>query len=506
MSLIVFKDKKSLLTANVDLTNFFGDVTPPLSGLELELKLKAEKKNKKKKTNFNAMPEDVIPIYHKEGISEVERTRENNEAYIKTISKFPFEQEEANALVGEEITIHIYNPEYDKKGNLKKDDDIGGSYNRPDIDYEYEEEVLEKDLPFCTSPLQMSGEGEGEADYGIIRYVLKLVKDSDKDEILKVEEEFTKIQKELSAYKEQKHKCFFICRIYLLNTSNLTIEDSTVEEAFVWIKRWESDREWKDEKEKYFQVSSGEINQCYPLQVIYPETFFVTVQFHAVKKIIGLFDQHYLIGETKIDLERRYFHPHYRSKLENYKTFKQIPVESRTIQLNKQARGAVRMWVELLEKHREHELLPEILLPNTMDRYEMRLIIWNTRDIPPIDGGKVDILVKVLFNDLENDVEQQTDVHSDSKDGNGKFNWRIVIPFKYPNSKTSITISVFDNNLVGSNEMICSNVINIKKYLNRVHRTKTAVEFPRDWLPLSNISFSKLFFYPLFRTFCTCPV
>jgi predicted DNA binding CopG/RHH family protein len=143
------------------------------------------------------------------------------------------------------------------------------------------------------------------------------------------------------------------------------------------------------------------------------------------------------------------------------------------------------MWVEIIPKSKDLELLPERLVAQSMDRYELRLIIWNTRDIPCIDNGKVDIMVKVLFNDFDKDIEQETDVHNNSKDGNGQFNWRVVIPFKYPNNKTSITVSVFDHNLVGSNEMVASNVINIKKYLNRVHRNKAVVLFPRDWLPLS---------------------
>ena len=77
-------------------------------------------------------------------------------------------------------------------------------------------------------------------------------------------------------------------------------------------------------------------------------------------------------------------------------------------------------------------------------------------------------------------------MHANSKDGNGEFNWRVVIPFLYPNSKVgNVAVSVYDYNSLSSNEMIGSNVINIKKYLGRVQRTKTTVEFPRDWLEMS---------------------
>lgn len=487
MSLLVKRGNNTILTANVDLTNFIQDQDEKKDILGNINKEKLEKKQKKKKMNFNPMPEDFFPIYLDEKKTEIERTKDNTNSFIKNVCSFPFEQEETNALVGEEITIHIYKQEVDKKGNIKNEDDMVSSYNRPDIDNEYEDELIKNELPFCTSNLQMSGENDGDANYGLIRYVLKLMREDDTDENKrKLEEEFETFKEELFSLREVKNKNLFVCRIYLLNTSNLHVDDNTVEQAYVWIRRWEGDREWKDEK-KAFQVSTGEINQCYSMMVQYPETFFITIQFLAIKKIAGLIEQHDIIGETEIDLEHRYFHHIYKSKIDNHKTFKQIPVESRTLYHEKQVRGAVRMWLELVPKSREQELLPERLVAQAMDRYEIRLIIWNTRDIPTVDGGKIDIMVKVMFNDGDKDIEQETDVHSDSKDGNGKFNWRIVMPFKYPNNKSSITVSIYDWNGLTSNNLISSNVINIKKYLNRVHRTKTAVDFPRDWLPMSNI-------------------
>lgn len=497
MSLIIDKKSNALLTTNVDLTRIIKIDDDTDKHFDHKNDKKDDKNSKNKNMGYNAMPEDFIPIYMVENATEIEKTKNNAESYMKNVSTFPFEQEEANNLIGNEITIHIYNPEYDKKGNLKKDDDVAGNFNRPDIDNEFEDELVDTELPFYSSALVMPGDTNSEANYGILRYVMLLVKeDESKENKQKVEQEFISLKRELFSLRDIKNKNIFVCRIYLLNTSNLHIDDNSVEQAFVWIRRWDDDREYKDEK-KAFQISTGEINQCYSLQVIYPESFFITIQFLAIKKLGGVIEQHELIGETSIDLEHRLFHPQYKNKLDNHKTFKQIPVESRTLYHEKQVRGAVRMWVELLPKSREQELLPERLVAQAVDRYEMRLIVWNTKDIPTVEGSKVDIMVKITFHDGDKDIEQETDVHSNSKDGNGQFNWRIVIPFKYPNNKTSITVSVFNWNLTG-NDLISSNVINIKKYLNRVHKTKSAVEFPRDMLPMSIYTF-------YFRTvgFCT---
>lgn len=60
--------------------------------------------------------------------------------------------------------------------------------------------------------------------------------------------------------------------------------------------------------------------------------------------------------------------------------------------------------------------------------YEIRLIVWETRDVPLIDGDKVDIFVRVIFDPTgkpEDEVEKKTDIHKGSKTGWGQFNWRM---------------------------------------------------------------------------------
>ena len=69
------------------------------------------------------------------------------------------------------------------------------------------------------------------------------------------------------------------------------------------------------------------------------------------------------------------------------------------------------------------------------DEYEIRLIIWETRDVPLINGDSVDIYVKVLFDPTGwsgNPVQKQTDIHYGSKDGRGVFNYRFKFDVSYP--------------------------------------------------------------------------
>ena len=103
----------------------------------------------------------------------------------------------------------------------------------------------------------------------MIRYILKLANEKDEAEIKATKEEFNKTISEIEEYK----KVFrYSVRIYLLNATGLRVSDSaTCEEGYVWIKRYDDDREYKDEK-KPFQISSGEINTPYTIEVEWPVT------------------------------------------------------------------------------------------------------------------------------------------------------------------------------------------------------------------------------------------
>jgi len=117
-----------------------------------------------------------------------------------------------------------------------------------------------------------------------------------------------------------------------------------------------------------------------------------------------------LIGETEIDLERRWFHPLYQQKIVDQKKFKYIPVESRTLYSqtgDKMARGAIRLWIEIVPKFFENSFPVSRLMSQNVDLYEMRLVIWNTRCIPFKEGSsKVDIHVKVQMFNGKSEIEE----------------------------------------------------------------------------------------------------
>ncbi len=102
------------------------------------------------------------------------------------------------------------------------------------------------------------------------------------------------------------------------------------------------------------------------------------------------------------------------------------------------------MWCEILTLE-EARLNPmEKLQENTkVEDYEVRLIVWETREVPLVDGDSVDIYIKAIFfqdNWAMEQVTKQTDVHYGSTDGRGVFNYRMKFGLKMPSEVPRIKL------------------------------------------------------------------
>ncbi|XP_065061799.1 otoferlin-like isoform X2 [Rhopilema esculentum] len=98
--------------------------------------------------------------------------------------------------------------------------------------------------------------------------------------------------------------------------------------------------------------------------------------------------------------------------------------------------GSLQMWVDIFPMEGPSPGPPVDITPRKPEEFELRVIVWNTDDIPPADTNILtgipssDIYVKGWLEGSIDDI-QKTDVHYRSTDGNGMFNWRFVFPFLY---------------------------------------------------------------------------
>jgi len=97
------------------------------------------------------------------------------------------------------------------------------------------------------------------------------------------------------------------------------------------------------------------------------------------------------------------------------------------------------MWVEVQPTASKKSSIPALdITPEPLKDYEVRLVIWHTKDIESMDWeGTSDIFVRAFFDP---DDDHLTDTHWRCQTGKGSFNWRLKIPTK--SQQDSYTLSI----------------------------------------------------------------
>jgi len=132
------------------------------------------------------------------------------------------------------------------------------------------------------------------------------------------------------------------------------------------------------------------------------------------------------IGETHIDLEDRFFSPEWQS-------IKEKPIEYRDLYhpSSSISQGTVKLWLEIIPTSlgMKDQIIYDIN-PKPVEEYEVRVVIYDTRNIKMMDvEGTSDVYVKAFF-DSKN--AKETDTHYRCTDGKASFNYRLLFSLKHP--------------------------------------------------------------------------
>jgi hypothetical protein len=342
-------------------------------------------------------------------------------------------------------------------------------------------------------------------------------------------------------------------RVYVYRCLNLTAQDNNATvidrlagyaafckaDAFLEIKVGNNDSSMDSSKgvkkivdrSAYVPDSlSPEFFKYFELEADLPEDWKLTI--NVMSRIEGALTDT-LIGSTEIDLEDRYLGEIRTRNLLKYKSLEafyedwlrqlekkesednselinkinkkilflnqkaddlkpcKIPVEYRPLTKpgTKTAQGIIEMFVEVFPPSIAKIIKPSKIEPPPPQEYELRLIIWETRNIPLGRKKALDVMIKVMYDPegwLSKEIKKETDVHLGCDDGHAIFNWRMKFPIKIPCTFPRLYFSVFNFSAFSSDEAIGTCYISLKRIFKRLLQEGKLV-IDKKWIPLSSL-------------------
>jgi hypothetical protein len=171
-----------------------------------------------------------------------------------------------------------------------------------------------------------------------------------------------------------------------------------------------------------------------------------------------------LIGSTTIDLDDRFFSPHWQSIRDKPIEYRQIYVPSSTV-----AQGVIKLWVEIHPTTKATaDAQPKDIRPRPVKKYEMRMVVWDTVDVVAKDAeGTSDVYARTFFDSKKQ--TRETDCHYRCSNGKASFNYRLLFDIDAPRDDQFLfTMQLWDRDLFASNDMIGEAQINLDAIVNDV--------------------------------------
>lgn len=167
-----------------------------------------------------------------------------------------------------------------------------------------------------------------------------------------------------------------------------------------------------------------------------------------------------LIGRAVLDIESRFFNAKWEALSE--KPIETIPIYSEEFF---DPQGYIKLWVDIMDKSEKKKINnPVFIQPRPISKLEIRMIIWECEGLPNKDSNGNDI----FFECTVDKESQSTDVHINSWDGAGSFNWRIVIPVEYDensNREQFVNLQAYDYDIFSRNDFIGKKSFSITQLL-----------------------------------------
>ena len=185
------------------------------------------------------------------------------------------------------------------------------------------------------------------------------------------------------------------------------------------------------------------------------------------------------IGETVIDVERRFFDQRWRG-------FKNHPIETRGIFHPSSSIdvGTVRLFVEVWDKNRPVPPVVKIK-PRAKTKLQLRVIIWEVWDVPAQDFEDVsDLYLTVSLPEFN--MKMKTDTHFRAQGGYGSFNWRTIfnidIDEYFKSEMANLQLLVYDRDLFSANDYVAVAELNFADLIEQTlyEDTRSKMSLPDE--------------------------
>jgi len=232
-------------------------------------------------------------------------------------------------------------------------------------------------------------------------------------------------------------------RLYCLEGYNFAKKD-LFSDSDPYLKITCGDKVYNEEENYQTDTDSPQFWTNYDFVVDFPGANILHIDAYDYDVLFG--DE--LIGHTKIDLDDRFYNKEWASLANKPVEYRNLHHPSTTI-----SQGVLKTWLTIHPlKSKEAESEAMDISAEPVEEFEMRLIIWKTQDIECMDfEGTSDIFVRA-FIDPEDD--HFTDTHWRCQDGEGSFNWRLLMPLKSQKPNYNLTIQAWDKDVIASNDLI----------------------------------------------------
>lgn len=226
----------------------------------------------------------------------------------------------------------------------------------------------------------------------------------------------------------QEKKC--IVRVYMINGYDLASRD-VGGFSDPYLKLCVGDEAYNERD--IYQIDNPKPDFCkhYDFSAIFPGCPPLMIDVMDYDLLFG--DD--LIGSTSVDLEDRYFLAEWRAIQDKPVEFRQIYHPSSAV-----SQGVLKMWVEILPARCAPEDEEPIwdIKKKPPQEFQVRLVVWDTKDIKMMDAeGTSDAFIRAFF---DNDNALESDTHFRCQNGKASFNYRLLFNESLPRKDYRLTI------------------------------------------------------------------